>query len=128
MPKRAILAPLLGQLHRALLQISGMFLELAFKSFEERNRVGGRAGKTGDNLVVVKPPRLPRGVLHHMIAHGHLAISDKHGLIVLAHAQNRSAMHLGASLAVMHRTIIQRCPALGTQPRSQSLRKSDSLL
>ncbi len=39
--KGAILAPFLCQLDRGLLQISGMFLKLAFKSLEERNRIGG---------------------------------------------------------------------------------------
>src|ERR1700722_7264898 len=50
-----------------------------------------------------------------MIAHGYLAIRDKHGLVVLAHAQNRSAMHLRASLAVTHSSIIQRGPARSTR-------------
>jgi hypothetical protein len=34
MAQRAVFAPLLGQFDRGLLQVAGMFLELAFKAFD----------------------------------------------------------------------------------------------
>src|SRR5260370_10483859 len=106
MAKRAVLAPLLGQLHCGFLQIARKLLKLPLEPFKKRNRVGRGTGKTSHNLVVVETPRLPRRVLHHVIAHGHLAIGDEYHLVVLAHAQHRSAMHQWAFLAIPHPLII----------------------
>ena len=51
-------APVLGQLHRASPQIAVILLELGLKAAEQSKRVGRRSGKSGDNLVVIKPPDL----------------------------------------------------------------------
>src|SRR5260370_4385424 len=106
MAQRAVLAPFLGQLDRRLLEIAGKLLQLAFKALKKRNRVGRGACETGNDLVVVEAARLARRVLHHVIAHGHLAIGDEHHLVVLAHAQNRGAVHRRASRTISHSTII----------------------
>src|SRR6266705_1295310 len=106
MAKRAVLAPFLGQLDRGFLQIAGKLLELAFEAFKKRDGVGGGAREAGDDSVIEKAARLARRVLHHVFAHGHLAIGDQHDLAVLAHAQNRGAVHLRASPAVWHPNII----------------------
>src|SRR5258708_36621478 len=45
-------------------------------------------------------------MLHHVIAHGHLAIGDKHHLVLLAHAQYRGAVHLWTFRAITHPHII----------------------
>src|SRR5258708_15575776 len=106
MAKRAVLAPFLSQLDRGFLEISGKLLKLAFEALKKCNRIGRGAGETGNDLVVIKAARLARGVLHDVIAHGHLAIGDEHHLVVLAYAQNRGAVHLWALLAITHPLII----------------------
>src|SRR6267142_3165408 len=106
MTKGAILAPFLGQLDRGLLEIAGELLKLAFETLKKCNRIGRGARETGDDLVIVKAARLPRSVLHDVIAHGHLAIGDEHDLVVLAHAQNRGAVHLWAFPGITHPLII----------------------
>src|SRR5712692_10948673 len=100
--QRAVLAPILGQLDSRLLQIAREFLKLSFEPFEQRNRVGGRTGEACDHLIVVEPPGLARGVLHHVLPHGHLAIGNEDHLVILAHAQDRGAVHRRASAAIFH--------------------------
>jgi hypothetical protein len=112
--QRAILTPLLGKFDGGFLQIAGMFLELAFETLEERDGVRGRTGKTGNDFVVEEAAGLARGVLHHLIAHGHLAVGDENNFIVLAHAQYGGAVNRCASLAVTHPAIIQRGVVQGT--------------
>jgi len=41
-----------------------------------------------------------------VIAHGHLAISDEHHFVVLAHAQDRCAVNRRASRTISHSGII----------------------
>src|SRR5216684_7848392 len=106
MAQRSVLTPLLGQLHCGFLQIARKLLKLPLEPFKKRNRVGRGSGKTSHILVVVETTRLPRRVLHHVIAHGHLAIGDEHHLVVLAHAQNRGAVHRWAFLTMAHPLII----------------------
>src|SRR6267142_362152 len=105
-PQRAVFAPFLGQLHGRLLQIARELLKFPFEAFKKCNRVGGRTGEAGDDFVIEEAPRFACGVLHDVIAHGHLAVSDEHNLIVPAHAQHCSAVHLRASVAVPHPAII----------------------
>src|SRR6267143_720495 len=106
MSKSAVLAPFLGQLDRGFLEIAGKLLQLAFEALKKCNRIGRGAGETGNDLVVIKAARLARGVLHDVIAHGHLPIGNEHHLVVLAYAQNRGAVHLWALLAITHPLII----------------------
>src|SRR5258708_38801064 len=108
MAKRAVLAPLLGQLNRGFLQIARKLLQLPLEALKKGDRVGRRARETGHDFVVVKTPRLPRRMLHHVITHGHLAIGDQHHFVFLPHAQHRSAVHLWAFLAIPHPVIIAR--------------------
>jgi len=39
---------------RRILQIAGMLLQLAFKTFEQSDGVGGRSRKTSDDFIVVQ--------------------------------------------------------------------------
>src|SRR6267142_38060 len=99
-------SPFPGQLDRGFLEIAGKLLKLAFEAFKKRNCVGRGAGETGDDLVIIKAARFARGVLHDVIAHGHLAIGDEHDLVVLAYAQNCGAVHLWAFPGITHPLII----------------------
>ena len=112
MPKRAIFAPLFRQLYRCFLQITGKLLQLALETLKQRNRIRGRTRKPGNHFVLVQTSRLPCGVLHHVIAHGHLSIGDQHYFGIFAHAQHGSSMHcavpLRTILATWHSPIIRR--------------------
>src|ERR1700692_2001720 len=83
-----------------------MFLQLAFETFEQSDGIGGRARKTGDDFIVVKPARFASGMFHDVIAHGYLAIGDEYDFAVLTHAQNRSAVHQCVSLGMRHPNIM----------------------
>src|ERR1700688_950071 len=106
MTEGAILAPFFGQLDRGLLQVAGMFLKLAFEPFEQSNGIGGRAGETGNNFIVVESACFAGSMFHDVIAHGYLAIGDEHDFVVLTHAQNRGSVHQCVSLDMRHRNII----------------------
>src|SRR2546423_13707888 len=83
-----------------------MFVELAFEALEKRNSIGGGTREAGDDLVIEEAAGFARGVLHHVITHGDLAIGDEHNFAVLTHAQNGSAVHLRIFLAIRHPDII----------------------
>src|SRR5260370_14114640 len=83
-----------------------MLLQLAFKALEERDGVGSRACKPGDDLIVVEATRLAGGVLHDVIVHGHLTIGNQHHFIVFAYAKHRCAVHLRVFQASPHPDII----------------------
>ena len=86
MTKGAVFAPFLGQLDSGFLEIAGMLLELGFEALEEGDGVGGGTRKTCDDFVIVEAASLAGGVLHYVIAHGHLAVSDENNFVVFAHA------------------------------------------
>jgi len=50
MAKSAVLAPLLGQLDRGLLEIAGKLLQLAFETFKKGNRIGVEPAKPATTL------------------------------------------------------------------------------
>ena len=61
--QRAIGAPVLGELDGGAIEIAAILLELGLEPGEQRKRIGRRAGKAGEDAVVVEPPDLPRAVL-----------------------------------------------------------------
>src|SRR5690348_1168360 len=134
MPQRTIRPPLFRQLHGCPRQVSVKFLELVFKSREQRERVGRASSESGENLVAEKPPDLFRVVLHHSFAHRDLSVRRHHDMAVLAHAQNRRAVHLVVPVLHRHPAIIPRellsnqkgillvTAAFGTDSQATSLR------
>src|SRR5205085_10379708 len=94
------------------------FLQLPLEAFEQCNGIGGGPGESSKDFVVIQPPSLARRVLHHMIAHGHLAVADKHDFVVFAHTQNRGAVHRRTFLAASHPTIIAPEVAVHQKARS----------
>src|ERR1700730_5750591 len=83
-----------------------MFLELALETLKKRDGVGCGTCKARNDFVVEQAASLARGVLHNVIAHGHLAIGDEHRFIVFAHAEHGGAMHLRAPRSPEHPMII----------------------
>src|ERR1700730_2670799 len=111
MAEGAILAPFFGEFDCGFLQVAGMFLELAFETFEQSDSVGGRSGEAGDDFIVVESARFASGMFHDVIAHSYLAIGDEHDFAVLTHAQNGGSVHQCVSLSMRHPNIIPLTPA-----------------
>ena len=111
--QRAVRAPFLGELDGGARQIAVKFLQLVFEAPEERERVGGAAGESRDNFVVVEAARLLALCLITPSPSGDLAIGGEDDFIVFADAQNRGAVHLFAFVRYWHPTIIPRCRGNG---------------
>src|SRR3984957_12620826 len=74
MTQKFIGPPIFRQLHGGAPQVAVILLELSLEAAEKRERVGGRPGKSRQNLVVVEAANLLRGVLDHRFAKRNLAI------------------------------------------------------
>ena len=81
--KRAVGAPVTRQFHGGALEIAPVLFELGFKAREQREGIGGRSGKAGENAVVVQPTDLARALFHHRLSEGDLAVAGEHGVIAL---------------------------------------------
>src|SRR6201999_3302732 len=78
----------LGQLYGRAAKVAGILLQLALKTAEEGEGVGGRTGKPGENLFLVQAANLARGVLDDGFAHGDLAVGGHHHAVVTADAEH----------------------------------------
>ena len=94
-PQRAVLPSFLGQFDGGFCQVALMFLEFAFKTLEERQRVRRRTRKARQNFIAEQTPRFPGRMFHHVFPHRDLAVGGDHHFIVAAHAKNRRAMYRG---------------------------------
>src|SRR5262249_38688514 len=74
------------------LEVPAILFELRFEPGKERERVGRRAGEPRENLVVVQPPDLLRGLLHDGLAKGHLAVAGKHRAVPVPDGEDRRAV------------------------------------
>ena len=84
----AIAAPVLGQLHRRAGQVARIALELLLELLEQRDRVGGGAGETGEELAAAERPDLLRVRLHDRLADGDLAVAAERDFAVAADGEN----------------------------------------
>ena len=60
MPQHAVGTPLLGEFDDRPWQVAIELLQFRFEARKEREGVGGRAGESGDNLIVGETPELTR--------------------------------------------------------------------
>ncbi len=75
----AVGAPLLGELDRGAHELAGVLLELAFQPLEQREGVGGGAGKAADYVALAQAPHLLGVALDDSLADRHLAVAtDRH--------------------------------------------------
>ena len=63
MAQKLVGAPVFGQFDGAAAQVAVILLQLGFEAAEEGEGVGGRAGESGQNLVLVEPADLLGRVL-----------------------------------------------------------------
>ena len=84
-----IAPPILGQLDRGALKISGVALQLLLELLEESEGIGSSTGEAGEQLAAVQRTHFLRVRLHHRLTHGDLAVTAQRNLPIPAHAQYR---------------------------------------
>jgi hypothetical protein len=55
--------------------MTAVFLQFAFKKFEQGKGIGGTSGETSDYPVIVQAPHLAGIAFHYGVPHGYLAIA-----------------------------------------------------
>src|SRR6185503_2156768 len=105
MAQIAVGPPVLGELDGRAHELVGVLLELFLEPFEQREGVGGRAGKAADDLVADQPANLARLVLHHRVADRNLAVAGDHHLVALAHRDDGRAVPAGKVVVLWHSTL-----------------------
>jgi hypothetical protein len=65
--------------------IALVLLELRLEALEEREGVGGGAGESREDAVLVEPPHLARGSLDDDVAEGDLAVAAHRHAVAAAH-------------------------------------------
>ena len=117
----AVCAPVLGKLHGSAREMPLMLFEFSFKTLEQRERVCGSAGETGQYLVLVEPPDLAGIALHDGSPERHLPIATKNHPPLTAHREDCSTVisfQAGRSLGKKMGTTMEADPpkAKGTAP------------
>ena len=92
-------APVARQLDGGAFEVAAILFELRLESGEQREGVGGRAGKSGEDRVVVQPADLARAVLEDRVAQGDLAVAGEHGAVLVPHSQDRRRVNHSASIS-----------------------------
>ena len=70
MTQHAVGAPFLGQFHHGARQVAVVLLELGFEAREQRERIGGGSGESGQDLVVIQPAELFGGRFQNFLSPG----------------------------------------------------------
>ena len=83
-----IASPVLGELDGRARKIAGVPLQLFLELFEEREGVGRRARKAGQQLAASESAHLLRVRLHDRFADGDLSVTPQRELPVAAHGQD----------------------------------------
>jgi hypothetical protein len=86
--EHAVGAPVFGQLDGGAAEVAGVLLELGLEAAEEREGVGGRAGESGEDLVLVELADFFCGVLHDGGAEGDLAVGGHDDGVAAADAED----------------------------------------
>ena len=89
----AVGPPVLGELHGRALEIAAILLELGLEAGEQREGVGRRAGKAGQDAIVVEPADLPGALLDDGLAERDLAVARQHRLVPMTDRENRRAVN-----------------------------------
>ncbi len=79
-PKDAVGSPVFRQLDGRPFDLAAVLLELGLEAREQRERIGGRSGEPGEDLVVVEPPDLPGALLDDRVAQRDLPVPGQYRL------------------------------------------------
>ena len=99
--QEAVGSPVLRQLDGRALEIAAILFELGLEAGEQGERVGRRAGKPGQDPVVVEPPDLARVLLDDRIAERDLTVAGHDRLVAMTDGQDRGGVeHSGDSESI----------------------------
>ena len=73
--QHAVGAPVFGEFDRCAQQLPVLFFQLAFKTLEKGEGVGGAAGKSGEDTVFIETADFARVALHDGVAERDLAVT-----------------------------------------------------
>src|SRR5881396_1337014 len=86
-------APVLGELHGRPRQVAGVALQLLLELLEQREGVGRRARKAGEDLAALQGPDLGRIRLHDRVAHRDLTVATHSDGAVPADGEDGRAVY-----------------------------------
>ena len=113
----AVAPPVLGELDGGALEIAAILLQLRFEPGEQREGIGGRAGKPGEDPVVVQTADLAGALLDDGLAERHLAVAGQHGPVAVPHAPGSSCCETSSFLTLSAGTIRVSRKRDGRAPR-----------
>ena len=111
-PEHAVGAPVFRQLHGRSLEVAAILFELGLEAGKERERIGRRAGKPGQDAIVVKPAGLPGVLLDDRVAKRDLTVAGHHRLVTMTDGQDRGG--------VEHRLVPSLSEAQGSGLKAQA--------
>jgi len=91
-PQIAIHAPILGELDGRPRELARIALKLGLEPLEQRERIGGGAGKTADHLALAEPPDFLGIRLDDRLADADLAVAADRDLTGLADREDRGGV------------------------------------
>src|SRR5260370_3614772 len=97
MAQKFVGAPVFGEFDGGAAEVAVILLQLGLEPAEQGERVGGRAGKTGKNLVLVEAANLFRSVLDDGFAERDLTVASHDNLVVAADAEDGGGANAAAS-------------------------------
>jgi len=88
MPQIFVGTPVFREFDGATAQVAVILLQFGLEPAEQGESVGGRAGKSGQNLVLIKAPNFFGPVLDDGFAERDLSVAGHNNLVVAAHAED----------------------------------------
>ena len=88
MPQKFVGAPVFRQFDGGAAEVAVILLQLGLEAAEQGESVGGRAGKSGQNLVLIKAANLLCPVLDDGFAERDLAVAGHDDFVVAADAED----------------------------------------
>src|SRR5215470_14069685 len=107
-PQIAIRAPVLGELDGGTCQVA-VLLELTLEALEQREGIGGSAGKAGQHLAIAQAAHLAGVALHDGVAEGDLAVATQRNRAFAAYADDGRTVRIEIGLLVHEYTRAWRC-------------------
>src|SRR5260221_250653 len=90
MAQKFVGTPVFREFDSGASQVAVILLQLGLETAEQSESVGGRAGKSGKNLVLIKAANLLRPVLDDGFTERDLSVASHDNLVVAADAEHRS--------------------------------------
>src|SRR6266446_10856520 len=88
MAQKFVSAPVFREFDSGAAQVAVILLQLGFEAAEQSESVGGRAGKSGKNLVLIKAANLLCSVLDDGFAERDLPVARHDDFVVAADAED----------------------------------------